>query len=714
MRNTIADALRTVPRTGVAGQAKRLTLLEWYRNLDNLDENGCSLATLQERVLSHLAPPQIVAGGDGPDFAAAWQRVSGYVSLLWNRAHTSGKASAFLAGALVHDGLALNAHTASAYIDALIMVLFVAFVSADGLDRRSIEDMATRAPNDPSEARPVRVLYLGANSSSDEQLALAEEVRVIQQRLQRTLHQFEFISKQAVRPEHVQEALDEHQPHVVHVISHAGTRRSSLVGNDHKPHWVSGNALRMVLHAAAQRVRLLVLNAGETEALARAIRSVVDVAIGMRDKVADDAARIFAAQLYSKIGHGCSVRKAYDGAVAELLRHSHPDADKPIMVHCNEADPAEIFLVKHVEVRPRVSVSTSETSNQSTHSSLHVDAVGASTMSKAPVDVLLLCAKHDEYEQVRQVTDGLLDPGWVDGTGPRGWTVADGWFDTPRGEPLRIRTSWATHMGGTHAQAAAGMLIKHQPVRCLAMSGTCAGRRGEVSLGDVIFADRLWKYDAGILQVEDGAERFQGDMLQFKPPLAWALQMHQLKVPAGSSWLSDRPDPPLEHQEDWLLLQLLSGADPRNIAERKLACPDWTDVLPRLWKRRWLEGRRLNLTDRGRNRADELALVYIDGLPDPAPFRIHVAPIATGAAVTEDDGIFARLASSMYKVLGVETEASALGATAEIHGIPIAIAKGVSDHGDQFKDDRYRIFAARAAAECLIALLKRTAHLLPV
>jgi hypothetical protein len=87
--------------------------------------------------------------------------------------------------------------------------------------------------------------------------------------------------------------------------------------------------------------------------------------------------------------------------------------------------------------------------------------------------------------------------------------------------------------------------------------------------------------------------------------------------------------------------------------------------------------------------------------------------MATGATVAEDAGIFSRLAESMRKVLGVEMEASALGALGEVYDIPVLVAKGVSDYGDAFKDDRYRNFAARASAECLISLLRNGVGLLP-
>lgn len=328
------------------------------------------------------------------------------------------------------------------------------------------------------------------------------------------------------------------------------------------------------------------------------------------------------------------------------------------------------------------------------------------------VDVLLVCALKDEYDQVLTVSDALLHPGWIQRTGPRGWTVADGSFVTSTGRPLLIRATWANHMGREHAQAVASALIQAHPARCLAMSGICAGRRGKVNLGDVIFADRLWSYDAGKIEKEDGKDRFQGDMLQFRPEPAWVQRMQAISIPSDAAWLAARPRLSLEQQEDWALLRFLAGDDPRRSPDFDSACPDWTTVLKRLWKREWLD-KSFVLTEAGREKANELDLLYPRGLPGQPEFKLHVGPLATGAAVTEDDGIFPRLATSMRKVLGVEMEASALGALGEMHGVPVLVAKGVSDHGDPFKDDRYRAFAARAAAECLIALLRGCADLLP-
>lgn len=320
-------------------------------------------------------------------------------------------------------------------------------------------------------------------------------------------------------------------------------------------------------------------------------------------------------------------------------------------------------------------------------------------------DVLLVCALKDEYDQVRQVTDGLVGT-WVEShDGPRGWTVARATFETTSG-PLSIVTSWATHLGREQTSAVVSLLNGHFGPKCLAMSGICAGRRDDVSLGDVIFADRLWSYDSGKTVVEGGQTRFEGDMLQYRAQDAWIQRMQALS--ATGPWLKERPLPTLEQQESWVLRELIEDRTP----SKGDACPDWKATLERLWKRKFLVADDLALTAEGRAAAKKDKLLHPDGPPPVVDFKIHVAPIATGADVRQDAGIFPRLKQSMRKVLGVEMEAAALGAMGAIHDLPVLVAKAAADFGDEFKDDRYRTFAARASAECLIALLRRGADLL--
>ncbi len=335
-----------------------------------------------------------------------------------------------------------------------------------------------------------------------------------------------------------------------------------------------------------------------------------------------------------------------------------------------------------------------------------------SAIQQPPIDILLLCALKDEFDQVLEVSNGLGTAGWRISNDAKERIVADAEFTASSGQILNVRATWAGHMGREQTQAIASVIIQSTPVKCLAMCGICAGRRGKVELGDVIFGERLWSYDTGKSLVEEGREVFQGDMLQYRPSEVWVQQMQNVTIPSDTSWVALRPQRPYEHQEIWVMLRLLAGENPVEHPEFEIACPDWPDVLKRLWLREWVEKATLKLTLAGKKHIEPLALLHPKGLPEPSAFQVHVAPLATGATVKEDEEIFPKLSQSMRKVLGLDMEASGLAALAEAHQVPVIVVKGVSDFGDKFKDDRYRVFAARAAAEALFVLLRNSAQLL--
>lgn len=337
-----------------------------------------------------------------------------------------------------------------------------------------------------------------------------------------------------------------------------------------------------------------------------------------------------------------------------------------------------------------------------------------SVPAKGSIDVLLICALQDEYKQVLTVSDGITFDGWVESTNDEGWTVADASFESIAGSLITIRATWASYIGRESAQTTASMFIHKQSARCIAMSGICAGRRGKLSLGDVIFADRMWSYDSGKLVVEGEVKHFQGDQMQYRPKPVWVQRMQQVTVSSRGDWLLSRPSLPLEYQEEWVLRKLYAGEVPVDLPDFKNECPNWDAVLQRLWKRGWVADGDITLTPDGEDKARKSKLLYPGNIPAPIDFQVHVAPIATGAQVTEDEGVFPRLAESMRKVLGVEMEASALAALGDLHDIPVVVAKGVSDFGDAFKDDRYRDFAAKASAELLIQFLRSSADLYQV
>lgn len=326
------------------------------------------------------------------------------------------------------------------------------------------------------------------------------------------------------------------------------------------------------------------------------------------------------------------------------------------------------------------------------------------------IDVLIICALRDEYNALLQTLEG--ENSWKEEV-VDGWTIAKTILVTPSGE-LSIMASWQNFMGREQAIAATASLLHQEKnrIKCICMTGICAGRRGKVHLGDVIFADRLWSYDSGKSVVIEGVESFQGDQLQFRPNPKILQRMQSFKF-EEEKWLGLRSKYSLDYQERWLILQLLDDVQPANNEIFKTYCPGFSEVIKRLRKRDWVTSQGFNLTEAGLKEATKLKEEYLFGLPNDPDFAVHVAPIATGSTVKEDENIFHYLAErDMRKVLGIDMEASGLAALGEILDMPVIISKAVSDYGDTFKDDSYRHFASRAAAECLIKLLVNCSDLI--
>lgn len=341
--------------------------------------------------------------------------------------------------------------------------------------------------------------------------------------------------------------------------------------------------------------------------------------------------------------------------------------------------------------------------------------VSRAMTSVSRIDVLIITAVKEEYDEALKVDEGALDE-WDKRVGPTRLEVAFRTYRMSTGASMRVALTRALEMRGVATANAAWPLIMEYKPRILTMCGVCAGRRGEVNLGDVIVGDILYTYDTGATVAEydsDGTrhERFKGEPSPYRISAVWKQRAESFTVQADSSWLALRPRT-LENQGRWLMERLAAGEDPVRHPDRAVRSPSWAKVIEQLRKLKLVTEVGLALTSEGRAYIEEKQLLHPDGLPQPA-FRVHVGPLATGNDVVRDPRIFERLSESMRKVLGVEMEAAAIGAIAHVTDTPMLVMKGVMDHADDFKDDGFKAFAARASAECLIAFLRQWAALLP-
>jgi WD40 repeat protein/nucleoside phosphorylase len=337
-------------------------------------------------------------------------------------------------------------------------------------------------------------------------------------------------------------------------------------------------------------------------------------------------------------------------------------------------------------------------------------------------DVLIMTALKDELDAILELTlDGQGRTGWTSARDQSGLPYSWREFQNDQGETLRVAAAWSGDMGETPAATRAMALLQELDPACLAMCGICAGRRGKVALGDVIVADRVFSYDHGklIAGAQEGGADFFHDITTYNLDLVWKMDATFFAEEFTKSPRLERTRPlSLEAQQRWLLRTLEAhergqAPSPDQHPERSLRAPDLGACLRGLRKRGLIQPQAgvLQLTELGRAQAREEWLVDPEGQQSDAPFRVHVAPLATGKVVHEDPELFNRLSRHVRDVLGAEMEARAIGLVAEQLGRRVLIAKAVSDYADHDKDDAFRTFACHASASFLLSFLRK--HLRP-
>src|SRR5262249_19645666 len=115
-------------------------------------------------------------------------------------------------------------------------------------------------------------------------------------------------------------------------------------GSEGQPEIVSTAALAEAFRATGSSVKLVVLNACYSDALAEALLVHVDCVVGMRGSIDDAAARAFAACFYRGLGDSESIAAAYAQGCADLRVQGLPHSDRPQLKVRGDLDPSRIVL----------------------------------------------------------------------------------------------------------------------------------------------------------------------------------------------------------------------------------------------------------------------------------------------------------------------------------------------------------------------------------
>jgi len=329
-------------------------------------------------------------------------------------------------------------------------------------------------------------------------------------------------------------------------------------------------------------------------------------------------------------------------------------------------------------------------------------------MSEKYCDVCLFTSVPDEFNAASKVFERLARVTFASSFTTLGREVFFGTLQNLAGEALTVLISCLPEMGGTNATSHILPIVQQYRPRFVGMTGICAGDREKVMLGDLIVAVRAYEYEAGKVVLHDGRPQLLHDVKTFSPNdniIGY--------VNLFSAWKDDvarlhRP-PSKRQQRDWILSSLRSaGKRLENLDKQSLQAnaPQWRSISAEMKSgqnsllaadeslsddaQTWLQGDWTQFTDRAY--AEKFAMVMGSGrsVRSDNPFHFLRGPERKLIALDME-------AASVYQA--VETIAS-LGKRA-------LVVKGVSDYGDEDKDDSFREYASEASAIYLFHFIRR-------
>jgi hypothetical protein len=195
----------------------------------------------------------------------------------------------------------------------------------------------------------ITVLFIASNPSDQTQLRLDEEIREIQKKIRESDYRDSINLKSvwAARPTDLLQAINEHKPTIIHFSGHGSDQDELVLQDDAGNSQVVGKeTLVELFKVVSSNIQLIVFNTCFSGNQADDVTDHISAAIGMGNSIGDEAARVFAAQLYSAIGFGKNVGEAFGQAKVALMLQNIPEEDTPQLYVSNELNENEIVLVQ--------------------------------------------------------------------------------------------------------------------------------------------------------------------------------------------------------------------------------------------------------------------------------------------------------------------------------------------------------------------------------
>ena len=195
------------------------------------------------------------------------------------------------------------------------------------------------------------LLILAANPKGTERLRLDEEVKKIEQGLERSKRrdQFKLVVKWAVTDDELRRAMLDNEPEIVHFSGHGvgsghggsqrdfvteredGTGGLAFENDSGQVQLITGDALARLFELCADSVKCVVLNACYSEEQANAISQHINYVVGMKKAIGDEAAIKFAVGFYDALGAGRNFETAYKFGCSAIDLKGIPEYLTPVL-----------------------------------------------------------------------------------------------------------------------------------------------------------------------------------------------------------------------------------------------------------------------------------------------------------------------------------------------------------------------------------------------
>jgi CHAT domain-containing protein len=192
----------------------------------------------------------------------------------------------------------------------------------------------------------MRLLFVAADPEDAARLRLDAEHRDIRSRIRSSSSRDQVIVEfaGAARPTDLIDELNRTQPTILHLAGHGGVSGIALEDEHGMAVDVTTDQLKRLVATADDSLRLVVMNTCESAYQAQPMVQSVDAAIGMTRTIGDDAARTFAAQLYSSLAEGVPLYRAFEQARLQISLAGLPEDTTPALFVRTGVDPSSLVF----------------------------------------------------------------------------------------------------------------------------------------------------------------------------------------------------------------------------------------------------------------------------------------------------------------------------------------------------------------------------------